>query len=283
MSLLDDLQSQVAEKKANELALLEEQQAQEEFYALKLRPAMIQAREYFDEVVTNLKVIGPDIQCKYPLDPESMAGITFRQSDYEFFYDEASNPRLLDISCICRLKRAAEFYVPTKEKVEKYAELLNSYGLSFHQKNRLDDHYNIRGATFFLDEVLPAKISIQSHPADRCVYVYLQNFEKEPLKRYSFNPEQLTIELLEKIARILLREETELVKVTVSDHFREQLQQQVRSERLKKEQEVAQGSAYLDSLKRAEEEARLVSRAKNALLTRTKQMETLISRVIKPR
>lgn len=283
MSLLADLQSQAAEKRADELALREEQQAQEEFYASKLRPAMIQAREYFDEVVANLRVIGPDIKCKYPLNPESSQGITFHQSDYDFFYDEASNPTQLTIGCICRINRAADFYVPTKARVEKYAELLNSYGLTYHQKNRLDDHYNIRGATFFLDEVLPAKIIIQSHPADRCVYVYLKNFEKAPLKKYSFSPEKLTMELLERIARMLLREETELVKVTVADHFREKLQQQVQSERLKKEREVAQGLAYLDSSKRAEQESRLINRAKSALLARTRKMEMLISRKRKSR
>ena len=51
MTLLDDLKAQAADVKATEFAPREEQRAQEEFYALSLRPAIVQARDYFDYVI----------------------------------------------------------------------------------------------------------------------------------------------------------------------------------------------------------------------------------------
>lgn len=278
MSLMEDLRSQLADKRAAEDASREEQQAQEDFYTSNLRPVMVQAREYFDEIVASVNEIAPDIECRYPLNPDSKQLVSFSQSNLEFFYDDVRNPRKIHINCTCSLKAAAEFFVSTEERVEQYADLLTSHGITFHQKNRLDNSYNIRAATFILDELMPASIAIQSHPVDRCIYVYLRNFTSEALKRHRFSPDQLTPELFDKIARILLRKETELVQVSISTHAREKLKNQVQSEQQAKEKEIAEGLAYLESLRLAEEEeAKLLNRAKKAVLTRTKDMAAIVS------
>jgi hypothetical protein len=238
---------------------------------------MVQTREYLDEIVCNINEIEPDIKCAYPLNPDSTESVYFSQSDHKFFYDDIRNPQKIDINCKCSLKGTAEFFVPTKASVEKYAELLTSHGLTFHQKNMLDEFYNIRSANFFLDEVMPANISVQAHLADRCIYVYLRNFTKEPLKRYRLAPEQLTPVVLEKIARILLREETELIKVSVPDPVREQLQSQIKSEQLEKKKEIASGLAYLESVRLTEKEVNLVNRVKNAVLAKIGNMAAIVS------
>ena len=107
--------------------------------------------------------------------------------------------------------------------------------------------------------------------------MYLRNFTKEPLKRYRLAPEQLTPVLLEKIARILLREEAELIKVSVPNPVREKLQSQVKKEKLEKQKEIASGLAYLESVRLAEEEAKLVNRAKTAVLTRIGDVAAVVS------
>jgi hypothetical protein len=278
MTLLDDLKAQAADVKAAEFALREEQQAQEEFYALSLRPAMVQARDYFDEVIRNICIVDPSIECSYPFDPNQMAGVTFTQSEYAFDYNDSRNPRQLYIRSICRLRKPAEFYVPTKKGVEKYAKLLHDHVLPFHQKNQLDERYDIRGATFILDEALPAQIRILSSPADRCIYVDFRNFEEKPFVRYRFNPDQLTIEMLEKIARVLLRKEPKLISFDVSEEFRGELQKQLEIDRLKKEKDVEEGLAYLETEQQAEEkEARLINRTKSALSSGRQRVVAAIS------
>lgn len=277
MSLMEDLRSQVTDKKTNELALQNEQQAQEEFYTLNLRPIMVRAKEYLDEIVSSINEIEPDIEYTYPLNPDSMENVFFSQSDHKFFYDDLQNPKKIDISCKCSLKDPAEFFVSTEASVERYAELLTNHGLTFHQKNKLDEFYNIRSASFILDETMPANISVQAHLANRCVYVYLRNFTKEPFKKYRLAPEQLTPALLEKLARILLREEAELIKVSISDPVREKLQSQIKNDQLEKEKEIASGLAYLESVRLAEEEAKLVNRAKNAVRTRISDVAAVVS------
>jgi hypothetical protein len=278
MALLDDLKSQAADIKATEAALRAEQQAQEEFYTLSLRPVMIKARDYFDEIIRNLCIIDPSIECSYPFDPISqVARVAFTQSEYSFDYDDSRNPHQLYIRCICRLQKPTEFYVPTKEGVEQYAKMLNDYALPFHQKNQLDKRYDIRGATFILDEALPTQIRVLSSPVDHCIYVDFRNFEETPFARYRFNPDQLTIEMLEKIARVLLRKEAKLVSFDVSEEFRGELQKQLEVDRLTKEKDVAEGLSYLEVERQGEEEARLINRTKSALSSGTQRVVAAIS------
>ena len=282
MALLDDLKSQAAVIKAAEVAVRGEQQAQDDFYELSIRPAMIKSRDYFDEIIRNLCIIEPSVECSYPFDPK-LADVAFTQSEYSFDYNDARNPRQLDIRCVCRLQKPAEFYVPTKEGVEQYAKMLNDYALPFHQKNQLDKRYDIRGATFILDEALPAQICILSSPADRCIYVDFRNFEETPLSRYQFNPDQLTAEMLEKIARVLLRKETRLIRVDVSEEFRGELQKQLEMDRLKKEKDAAKNSIYLELERQGAEGARLSNRTKSALSSGTQRVVAAISSAAKDR
>ncbi len=277
MTLLDDLKSQAADIKAAELATREEQQAQEEFYTLKLRPVMIRARDYLDEIIKNLNIIDTTVECSYAFDPNPLARVAFTQSEYDFDYNDARNPRQLEINCKCRLQQPTEFYVATKEGVEQHARLLEDHNMPHHQRNQLDELYTIRGATFILTDPLPARIRILSSPADRCIYVDFRNFEDEPSSRYRFDPAELTDEMLEKIVRILLREESKLVRIELSEEYREELQKQLEKDRLRKKREEAGGLAAREAERLRQEKERLINRTKSAVSVATQKMSEAVA------
>ena len=265
MTLLTELQSKVAAVEADERARSAEIQAQAEFYNLELRPVMVRINEYFKEIIESLNVIKPEISARYPLDPESSIGVELRQSNYYYNYDNIEAPRQIDIICECHLGKPTIFHVPTKLKVEDYSRALNDYDFSYDQKNHLDNFYEIRGATFTLEGPLKAQIRITASAADRCVFIHLRNIEHEPMKRYRFAPSDLKDEVLERLARMLLREESQLAEVSVSTDFRLTLQQQLEEEKLQVEKHIAESMAHIESERLAEQEAKLLNRGKRII------------------
>ena len=271
MALLDDLQVEVKNIRAAELEQNTELEAQKEFYSIHLKPVMLRAYDYFFELVESLNVIASDIKVSYPLDPSLKTGVILHQSDYKFSSDSGKNPRQIDILCSCALEHHHEFYVRTEEAAQKFSDLLKGFRFPFHRKNKLDKRYNIGGATFILEGPMKVHIRILAHAADRCVYIGLRNLEDQPIKRYKFAPEKICDELLERLARLLIREELNLIEVKpVSDDVRDELRRQLELDKIREEEDLAQAYADLEAERLAEKEARLVNRVRRTVAGRTR-------------
>ena len=186
MSLLDSLQSQVEKITEEESRKNAELLEQEAFYDNHLKQVMVRVHNYFQEIIKNLNIVAPDIYPSYPLNPIERNGVTLKQADYAYNYDNARHPRQIDIVTVCDLKRPIEFYVPTADAALNHSNLLESYQFPHHRKNKLDKLYNICGATFILEGPMQSQIRLSSNPAEKCIDVFLWNMENQPFKKHRF-------------------------------------------------------------------------------------------------
>jgi hypothetical protein len=278
MGLLDDLKTEVKKIKNEELQQDAELEAQEEFYNTHLRPVMLRANSYFAEIVDNLNTVAPEIYPAYQLDPLQQREITLNQGSYLYRADHVENPRRIDMSCNCTLVDAQEFYVRSKDAVDKYAALLDSYKFPYHSKNELDTRHEVINATFILEGPMKVLVRIQADAVDRCVYIDLQNIEDLPFKRYKFLPDKVDDELLDRLARLLVRKESKLVEVKLSDDVRDEFRRQLEQEKRRNEEELAEAHAYREAERLAEEEAKLINRAKRAVAGATGSVLRVFSR-----
>jgi len=279
MGLLDDLQVEVKTIRAAELDQNNELKAQEEFYSVHLMPTMLRAYDYFFEVVESLNVIASDIKVSYPLNPSLKDGVTLHQSDYKFSSDCGKTPHQIDILCSCTLEHHQEFYVGTEEAAQNLSDLLESFRFPYHRRNKLDKLYNIRGANFILEGPLKVHIRLLAHAADRCVYISMRNLEDQAIKRYKFAPEEISTELLERLARMLIREELFLVEVKqVPDDVRDELRRQVELDKTREEEDLAQAQAALEAERLAAKEARLVNRIRRKVVLETRGVIEALSK-----
>ena len=263
MGILDDLNIKVEEIREEQLKRDLELEVQEKYYREQLRPLMLQAHRFLSDIVHKLNIIQPEIRPSYPLNPLTKELVTFDQSDHRIDSDGETNPYQIDVTCSCTLDQQQEFYVPGKDAALNYAELLHSYNFYHHRKNRLDSRFDMCGATFFLEGPMHARIRILANATDRCMQIILQNFEDLPIKRYKFSPDKFTPDLLERLARLLVREEMLLVEVAISHDYRDQLRRQLEEEKQHKEEDLATAFAELESQRAEEREnAKLLNRAK---------------------
>ena len=236
MGLLDELKHKAEKIRAEEQAQQDAQRDLENYYQASLKPVMLEAYRYLSELVNHLQVVRPDVLAEYPLNPLQPEGTRLQQSDYRFEYDDPRQPRQLDILCQCALESPLEFDVNGREAAERHTALLDSYRFFYHRKDRRDERQTVVGARFILEGPMRVQVRILADPDNRCIHVLLRNLESEPMRRYRFNPEQLDHHRLERLGRVLLREERALVQVEVSPAVRQQLRARLDEEaRLKAE------------------------------------------------
>jgi|GEM_PF-3330480 len=271
MSLLDDLQKEVRNIRAQEIQLNAEMEAQQIFYQEHLRPVMVRAYEYFAEIVENLNIVAPDVKANYPLNPLLEHGVALKQAQYDFKSDNKDNPHKIDIFCKCTLEKPHEFYLPNQKSVLAHADLLDRYNFPYHRKNRLDRHYEVRGATFILEGPMIVHIRIVANPADRNIHISFRNVERQPVKRYKFSPDTISEEFLERLAKVLIRQIPQLVEQKVGDTFRHQLSNQLDREGHLSDDDLVQAYAERESTKTAEKNTTLVNRTKSAVLARLRE------------
>jgi hypothetical protein len=277
MSLLEDLQKEVREIKEDEVEKNAELEVQQAFYDSSLLPVMTQVCSYFEEIVENLNIIKPDIQAKYPFIPNSERGVSLKQSHYKFRSDNRNHPRQVDINCRCALEKPYEFYLATQKAVEAHVDLLNSYNFPFHRKDQLNSNHEMVGARFFLEGPIHVHIRITASPGDRKVHVALRNMGEQPIKRYKLSPDDVSGEFLERLAKLLLREITQLREVKLGENYRHQLQTQIESENREEEEALAQAYADRESLRLAEESRTYINRSRVAVVEKAQAIRKLLS------
>jgi hypothetical protein len=278
MALLDDLQHQVEKIQEEKLERQVELEAQEEFYDVQLRPAMSRARDYLAEIIDNLRIVVPQIYPSYPLNPQLQKGVTLKQIDYEFDYDNGKSPRQLVIRCSCILEQPHQFDVKSKDAVLQHTDLLESYRFPYHRKDYRDKRHDVRSATFTLEGPMRVYIRLLADAVDRCIYIDLRNIEQQAVKRYKFSPQQIDDVLLERLAQLLVRKESLLVNVEVSTNVRDELRRKLEIEKRRDEEDLARGLAILEAEKLAAEEARPINRARRAAASGVDKVLTMVKK-----
>lgn len=265
MGLLDDLKKEAEAKEEQGRQRDAEAAARDAFYEEQLRPVMQHAHRYLEELAATLNTIEREIPVPYRLDPPEKQKLAMKHGRYVFKGDEYDRPEKLILFCDCVLEERTEFYVTGRTAVSRYAALLEGHKIPHHTKNELDQAHEVANATFALEGPLRVQIRLLASAEDRCIYIDLLNLEAQPTKRYKLAPEKVDEALLDRLARMLIREESVLVEVKISDDTRAELRRKLEEEKRRLAEEQARADAAAEAERQAEEEARLINRAKRSV------------------
>lgn len=211
MALLDDLKKQAKELHATreqEAALQAEREA---FYRERMRPAIRAAMDYLDELIRTVNYVSPEKTVHYPLVPNPDQTLALTQQGYWLTVDSSENPRQLDIRFQAALPAPASFQVKGRNQVQAYADRLDRYGFNYHLQ---DSRYNLdesERATFILEGPLHIAVTLFADIEQQNIRITLRNLPDAGLQRHRFATEQLDTDLLDRLGRVILREEKYLV------------------------------------------------------------------------
>ncbi len=167
--------------------------------------------DYLDELIRTVNYVSPEKTVHYPLVPNRDQTLALTQQGYWLTVDSSESPRQLDIRFQAALPAPATFPIKGKNRVQEYADRLDRYGFNYHLQ---DSRYKLdesEKATFILEGPLHISVTLFADIEQQNIRITLRNLPEAGLQRHRFATEQLDTDLLDRLGRVILREEKYLV------------------------------------------------------------------------
>jgi len=247
MGLLDDLKNQAETLRAKEQQGEDRSGDKTQFYQEEIHPRMKEIYDFLNEMVENLNFIKPETIVNYPIYPGGEKQ-SFRQGKYNLVIDSPQQIRDIKLTCKAELDKPVKLRVRGEENVKKLFEILASYKIQAKRKDFSDKSYNLTHSDISIEG--PLNISIQLSGSDDSSYIQLllTNFEGPGVIKRNMDVKNINQDFLDKLGRYILREDTKLFALDISEKDKQAIREMVERERVRREQEIAEME------RRAEEE-----------------------------
>ena len=247
MGLLDDLKNQAETLRAKEQQGEDRSGNKPQFYQEEIHPRMKEIYDFLNEMVENLNFIKPETIVNYPIYPGGEKQ-SFHQGKYNLIIDSPQQIKDIKLTCKAELDKPVKLQVRGEENVKKLFEILASYKIQAKRKDFNDKSYKLTHSDISIEG--PLNISIQFIGSDDSSYIQLllTNFEGPGVIKRNIDIKNINQDFLDKLGRYILREDTKLFALDISEKDKQLIREMVEKERAKRELEMAEME------RRAEEE-----------------------------
>jgi hypothetical protein len=231
MGLLEELRAQASDIQAGEEKERKELAENEAFYQKNLRPGMLKAYQYLNDLVTHINIVKPECIVEYPLMPDGQGTIPLHQSNYKVLIDSSSNPKKIDIRFHAQLEESVSLNVHSKSEIARYSDYLDRYGLKYHRKDEKNDQYEITNANFLIQGPLPIQIRIFADLKRQRIEIISKNFRYSGIEKTSISPENLDGQLLDRVGKFILRKVDAINSSQISEQALANIRKKLKSEK----------------------------------------------------
>jgi hypothetical protein len=255
VGLLDELEQQAQQRKANADDAGKRKSEREEIFRTQLDPGMTALHDFLGKLVANLKILQPKKQLHYALAGYGdIVGYIEHDYDLKVTPQPASKEITLSFPCVIASEECPTIEVLSANKVRTVASAFQRYHLGGGMQDPKKEgngeivsaRFNARGkiilqATFFAD-------------ADSAlVKTTFVNFDALGTATKTFPPGQLKAEFFDDIGRYIMREPSNLFQEDLPDSYRVHLRSKIQQDEMKRkwESKISQVQQQeLDKLKR---------------------------------
>jgi len=224
MSLLNEIKKEAQTVKLKQARQHMTDHERSEAVHQALGPKMRSMYTYLKELFDNLKVVDPDIRCGYDVKLHGRFD-GLRQGEYRV---TAPDTRALDcfsLHFVCRSEGAVRLPVRGLSACEQHREYLWSHNLRFTSKLLADGT-----GVFTVEKVVPVTLEFRANVERGGIALTVKNLDLLGTNKVFLTIDQATDELMEELAKCLLRKENrfnELCGNTLSREMREQLRRRL--------------------------------------------------------
>jgi ribosomal protein S10 len=247
MGLLDDLKNQAETLRAQEEQGGDRSGDKAQYYEKEIHPRMKELYGFLNEMVENLNFIKPETIVNYPIYPggEKQA---FRQGNYKLVIDSPQLIKDIKLTCKAELDKPVKLRVKGEENVKKLFDILASYKIQAKRKDFNDKSYKLTHSDISIEGPLNISIQFIAEEDSSYIQLLLGNFEGPGVIKRNIDIKNINQDFLDKLGRYILREDTKLFALDISEKDKQAIREMVERERAKREHEIAEME------RRAEEE-----------------------------
>lgn len=238
MGYLDELRKQAATRKADEQAEQEQRAQREAFYREHMLPRLEACYSYLSQMVEHLNYVNPDIRVTYELKGYGLLP-ELKQGDYEVTVDSRNKMQHILLHFVCRGEDAIEFSVQGKKTINRCIDYLRGTGLAFQHRESMDSSHTVTDARFIVKNEVPITITFNADIENSVIVLNMRNMDDFIKRQFQFKPDELDEAFLDKLARFIVREDPDFMRLDIPAETREILQQKLREEQARREQELA--------------------------------------------
>ncbi len=240
MGLLDDLKQQAEQQQIPTTRSSAIGDAgPDDFYCEQVKPRMLAAYNFLNELVNQLNTLKLDTRVGYPLRPDGKT-VALQQQDYKVYNDSITDPRQINFSFFCSLVNPTAFELNGRGVVLAQCELLDRYEFKYEKLEQKDSRQMVVAANFKLIGPLSIKLVLQVDESRQVIKLFLSNFSGPGTSQYHLKPEQLDEAFLDHLGKYILRKESALFKEHISDDVKAMLRQKLQEEQQQRESELQQ-------------------------------------------
>lgn len=243
MGLIDELRSEVDKQRAREQQEKERREAALAFYEAEIQPRMQMAERYLGELVSYLNYLNADIVVSDYADYHEELD-QLRQQDYKIKVTNSDTGLRLILFFQCQREGDYRYQVEGKARIEREVEHLHSRHLIYECSRSLRRDDPTPRATFIIRRQVPVSFAFDADAMRSTINLTIVNFEEIGVKRYRLRPEQLTEELLDEMAKMILRKEHAFLRHEIPEEHREQIRARLQEEQRQREQELRETETH---------------------------------------
>ena len=237
MGILDQLKQEAAEKKQQEQTQVNLQKQRDDYYRESILPAMQKAFHFMKELVDYLTFLERAIEVEQYSSRYPQFG-PLKQQNYKIFTDNhggfADFDRLMQINVcfFCVGFGSFSYNLESQGRIEREVAFLTSRNAYFDWK-LLDGRSAMHSACFTITRKIPVRFKFEVDYEQSNIQLLINNHEDFNAYKKTFAPDEVNDELLDEIARFMLRQDSDFIRLEISSSHRRQIQNLVEQQRIK--------------------------------------------------
>ena len=261
MGLLDELEQQAQQRKANADDAGKRKAEREEIFRTQLDPGMTALHDFLGKLIANLKVLQPKKQLRYNLVGYGDI-VGYIEHDYELKVNPqpASKEITLSFPCVIAADECPTVEVLGGAKVRTVAGAFQRYHLGGMQEPKKDVSGEIVSARFNARGKIILHAAFLADADSALVKTTFVNFDSLGTATKAFQPAQLKGEFFDEIGRYIMREPSNLFQEELPDAYRVHLRSKIQQDEIKRKWETKISEVQQQELEKLKREQSLAGK-----------------------
>ena len=230
MGLLDELKQEAEIKRAEAARVAEAEQARLRDFQERIHPRVVRLFTFLSELAEHLNFIAKPVRVSYPIKTYAVLRDLVQQ-DYKIRSDSMEAMREIDFSFDCVGEERVEFEVENKLYIERLEEYLSSARLNFTCHKSKDNRHNVTSARFRVDAHVPVRFEFKVDVDAGVIRLVMRNYHGLHVDHFSIDPEHIDQDYLDELGKFILRQESQLFRLEMSEEERQQLRRRLEAEK----------------------------------------------------
>ncbi|UCE89545.1 MAG: hypothetical protein JSW10_01525 [Pseudomonadota bacterium] len=230
MSLLDDLKRQADAKNAESGEELARQAEREENYRTTLYPKMIEVFRYLSDMAEQLNFVDTAVHVSYPIKNYGTLE-DLRQTEFKVKADSQKAMKEITFTFACVGDKRIAFDVHDRYNVDHLSDFLNTQHITYVCNRRRDDKFSVMGAGFRVEPQVPIRFVFRANIETGMIELNIMNFDGLNNDRFIVNPDVITSAYLDELGKYILRRESRLFRLEMTEDERQRLRERLTDDR----------------------------------------------------